>query len=432
VKPLRTLEGYLNSFVEAKLWVKVVVAIFLGTGIGYLMIPNTGLITQSVTVTLGNWLALPGLLFLKLVQMIMIPLILASIITGIINAGNEQLQKLGVGLTIYFVSTTAIAVSLGVIISQIIKPGRFFLQNEVVIANGLGATQNGNTEPTLSNLPKTISSLLPDNPLASMVSGEMLPIVLFAIIIGIAISKLSNEHKNPIISILNAIQEICMTVVKWAMILVPFAVFGLMAQLTSNMGISSLKGIGIYILAVLFGLFILLLIYMLIVYTLGKSNPFEFLSKIKDVQLLAFSTTSSAAVMPLSIKTAQDSLGVSKGVSNFLIPVGATVNMDGTALYQCISTFFIAQAYGIDLSLPAIMIVIFTIIAASIGTPAIPGGGVIILASVLQSAGIPTEGVVMIIGVERILGMFRAAINVTGDLTACMVFKNYEKKWNNS
>jgi len=151
------------------------------------------------------------------------------------------------------------------------------------------------------------------------------------------------------------------------------------------------------------------------------------MKNIVDVQLLAFSTTSSAAVMPLSIKTANEKLGVSPQISNFIIPIGATINMDGTALFQCISTIFIAQAYGIEISLINIGLIMVTIVAASIGTPSIPGGGVVVLASVLQSANIPTEGIVIIIGVERVLGMFRTAINVTGDLTACVLFNRWLK-----
>ena len=152
------------------------------------------------------------------------------------------------------------------------------------------------------------------------------------------------------------------------------------------------------------------------------------MKKITDVQLLAFSTTSSAAVMPLSLKTAEEELKVNGSISNFIIPIGATVNMDGTALYQTITTLFIAQAYGLEMGLLNIIVVVVTIVAASIGTPAIPGGGVVILASVLSSAGIPAEGIIIIIGVERLLGMFRTAVNVTGDLTACMVFNRFYGK----
>ena len=423
-KPLRGLDFYLTALVEAKLWVKVLVAMVLGALIGYLISPSTNLVPEKISIPLADWLVLPGTLFLKLVQMIMIPLILASIITGIINAGSEQLKKLGIGLGIYFVSTTIIAVSIATVLSLLIRPGVFMTEQTPSVE----FSQIVNTADDVSMLrkiPDAISRLLPDNPLASMVSGEMLPIVLFSILVGIALISLSDKQREPMVTLLSTIQELCMTIVRWAMRIVPYAVFGLIAQLVMTIGMSSLQGIGMYVVTVLIGLLILLGVYMLIIFFIGKRNPLKFLSAIKDVQLLAFSTTSSAAVMPLSIKTAQDKLGISKSISNFLIPVGATINMDGTALYQCISTLFIAQAYGLELSMATLMVIILTIVAASIGTPSIPGGGVVILASVLQSAGIPTEGIIIIIGVERILGMFRTAINVTGDLTACVVFEKW-------
>lgn len=403
----------------------------LGIVLGVILSPNTGVVSEEVSSIIGAWLALPGKLFLKLVQMIMIPLIFASIITGLVSSSGEQLKKMGIGVSIYFILTTAVSITIGVFLALLIKPGAIIHEN----AGGGHDAMASNAElakpgTAFSDVPTAISDLLPDNPLASMVSGEMLAIVIFTIIIGLSIVKLSDSLKQPIVKMLGAILEICMTIVKWAMRLVPYAVFGLMAQLISSIGISSLEGIGLYIGTVLLGLFVLVVIYMVIVAIVARKNPFDFLKKIRKVQLLAFSTTSSAAVMPLSIKTAEEDLGVSKGVSNFLIPVGATVNMDGTAIYQCISTLFIAQAYGIEMSLASIIMIMITIVAASIGTPSIPGGGVVVLASVLQSAGIPTEGIVIIIGVERILGMFRTAINVTGDLTACLVFSKLEEKWN--
>lgn len=277
----------------------------------------------------------------------------------------------------------------------------------------------------INDMPGIITDLLPENPLASMVSGEMLSIVIFTIIIGVAVLSLPDNLLKPVKLLLSAVQEICMTVVKWAMILVPIAVFGLMAQLTSSVGLSSLAGLGYYVIVVLAGLLILVGIYLMMVSLLGRRNPLKFLGKIRDAQLLAFSTTSSAAVMPLSLQTAEEELKVDTAISNFIIPIGATVNMDGTALYQTITTLFIAQAYGLEMSLLNIIVVVITIVAASIGTPAIPGGGVVILASVLGSAGIPAEGIIIIIGVERLLGMFRTAVNVTGDLTACVVFNQW-------
>jgi Na+/H+-dicarboxylate symporter len=425
-KPLISLEHYLQSFVKSKLWIKVVVALILGVGLGLLLSPNTNLVSEEVSTPLGNWLGLPGMLFLKLVQMIMIPLIFSSIISGIVSNSGEQLKKLGIGVGVYFIITTIISIAIGVGLALILKPGKYL--NLPSTLDGSAPIATSGSQSLFSDIPGVISDLLPANPLASMVSGEMLSIVIFTIIIGVAITQLMEKTKSPILRLLAAIQEICMTVVKWAMRLVPIAVFGLMAQLTLSVGIDSLKGIGFYVVVVLLGLLLLLVVYLLMVGLLGKMNPFQFIKKIGNVQLLAFSTTSSAAVMPLSLKTAKEKLGINPSISNFLIPIGATVNMDGTAVYQAISTLFIAQIYGIEMSLVNILLVMVTVVAASIGTPSIPGGGVVILASVLQSVGIPTEGIVIIIGVERILGMFRTAINVTGDLTACVVFNQWQGK----
>ncbi|NYJ28155.1 Na+/H+-dicarboxylate symporter [Muricauda sp. ARW1Y1] len=420
----------MQRLVESRLWLKVIIALFLGVGFGLLLSPQNGWVSKATADMLGNWLALPGMLFLKLVQMIMIPLIVASIITGIASNDKENLKRLGGGVLLYFISTTIISVTIGTVLAALFRPGKYLHQQaEMDHANALADnTESSELSFGINDIPNAITDLLPENPLASMVSGEMLSIVIFTIIIGVAVLSLPNDLLKPVKLLLSAVQEICMTVVKWAMLLVPVAVFGLMAQLTSSVGLSSLSGLGFYVLVVLLGLFMLIVIYLLLVSTLGRTNPLKFLRKITDVQLLAFSTTSSAAVMPLSLKTAEEELKVDSSISNFIIPIGATVNMDGTALYQTITTLFIAQAYGLEMGLLNIIVVVVTIVAASIGTPAIPGGGVVILASVLSGAGIPSEGIIIIIGVERLLGMFRTAVNVTGDLTACMVFNRFYGK----
>ena len=430
VKSLESFNHYLQKLVERKLWLKVIIALFLGVGFGLLLSPENGWLNKSTVDVLGNWLALPGILFLKLVQMIMIPLIVASIITGIASNNKEDLKKMGGGVLLYFVGTTIISVSIGMLLSLIFKPGRFLHQQAVIEHNkvALESTQSIDTSFGIENIPNAISNLLPENPLASMVNGEMLSIVIFTIIIGVAVLSLERELLRPVKMLLSAIQEVCMTVVKWSMMIVPIAVFGLMAQLTSSVGLSSLSGLGYYVAVVLLGLLLLGIFYLILVALIGKINPFSFLKKIREVQLLAFSTTSSAAVMPLSLKTAEEDLDIEKKVSNFIIPIGVTVNMDGTALYQTITTLFIAQAYGLEMSIPNIIVIIITIVAASIGTPAIPGGGVVVLASVLGSVGIPSEGIIIIVGVERLLGMFRTAINVTGDLTACIIFNKFYGK----
>ncbi len=420
-RSFKSLHSYLQKLVEGRLWLKVLIALVLGVGLGVLMSPGVGIVPGDISNIAGSWLALPGKLFLKLVQMIMIPLIFASIITGITSNNPEQLRKMGSGVVLYFLFTTIVSIAIGTFLALVFKPGSMIQQGE-----GSLEAMGSPSLPGLSDVPGAISDLLPSNPLASMVTGEMLSIVIFTIIIGLAITALSEQMQQPIMRLLSAVQEICMTVVRWAMKIVPLAVFGLMAQLSSSIGVQSLAGIGFYVIIVLLGLLLLLIFYMLVLAILGKRNPFKVLRSIRDVQLLAFSTTSSAAVMPLSLQTAEDKLNIKPAVSNFIIPVGATVNMDGTAIFQCITTLFIAQSYGMEMSLLNVVLVMVTLVAASIGTPAIPGGGVVILASVLSGAGIPTEGLVIIIGVERILGMFRTAINVTGDLTACVVFD----RWN--
>lgn len=428
IKTLKSFNSYLQKLVEGRLWLKVIIALILGVTVGILMSPDFGLVPSSTSEALGGWFALPGKLFLKMVQMIMIPLIFASIITGIISNNQEQLRKMGLGVIVYFVFTTVISITIGTSIALLFQAGNSMysesIQEDRAIVSQIESSNNNFT--FLDNIPDALSNLLPANPLASMVTGEMLSIVIFTIIIGIAMTSLSKEMQRPITTLLSAIQEICMTIVHWAMKLVPIAVFGLMVQISSSVGMSSITGIAWYMFTVIVGLVLLLIIYLALVLFVGKRNPIKFLKAIKDAQLLAFSTTSSAAVMPLSLKTAEDKLNIKPSISNFIIPIGATINMDGTALYQCVTTLFIAQAYGIEMSILSIILVMITLVAASIGTPAIPGGGVVILASVLQSAGIPTEGIVMIIGVERILGMFRTAINVTGDLTACVVFDAWQ------
>ncbi len=432
LKSLKSLNSYLLRLVEEKLWLKVIVALLFGVGFGLILSPQNGFFSKAFSDTLGNWLALPGVLFLKMVQMIMIPLIVASIIIGIASNDKEHLKKLGGGVLLYFIFTTILSVVLGTLLAVVFKPGDYLHQQAVQEHQNMVDSESSNRALSFgfSDVPDMISELLPENPLASMVSGEMLSIVIFTIIIGIAVLSLPDKLFQPVRLLLTAIQEICMVVVRWAMLLVPIAVFGLMAQLTSSVGLNSLTGLSYYILIVLLGLFLLVIVYLLLVQTLGRYSPIQFLRKIKDAQLLAFSTTSSAAVMPLSLKTAEEDLNVEKSISNFIIPIGATINMDGTALYQTMTTLFIAQAYGLEMSILNIIVVVVTIVAASIGTPAIPGGGVVILASVLGSAGIPAEGVIIIIGVERLLGMFRTAVNVTGDLTACLVFNRLYDKIN--
>jgi len=425
LRPLNNLSIHLDHLVKGRLWLKVIIGLVLGAGLGVLLNPSTGLLSENVSLRLADWLDLPGQIFMRLVQMIMIPLIFTSIISGIVSNTSENLKSLGLRLLLYFVFTTTVAITIGLVVTLILKPGEYIFTHGGFPNSGEGQIAPSEQTDLLQNIPNAISELIPNNPLESILTGEMLGVVIFTILIGVAITQLRDKTAKPIIRFSEAIQKICMIVVSWAMMLVPYAVFGLIAALLSRTGLEIFLGLGYYMGVVILGLVLLMFFYLVLVLVVVRKNPFKFLQAIREPQLLAFSTASSAAVMPLSMKTADEKLGVSSNISDFVIPIGATINMDGTALFQCVTTLFMAQAYGIELSVINLILITTTVVAASIGTPAIPGGGVIILASVLQSAGIPIDGLIIIIGIDRILGMFRTAVNVTGDLTACAIFNKF-------
>ncbi len=423
-RPLTHLARHLQGLIRGRLWLKILVAMFLGVGTGVILSPATGLLDQATADMVGSWLALPGNIFLGLIQMIVVPLIFASVIRGLAASEDmEYLRKVGLRIVIYFLITTTVAIIIGLTVTTIIQPGTF-IDEGLMTTMGPGADISDNLDeetPDLGTLPEIVVSLIPENPLGSMVERDMLQVILFAVFIGLALVSMNPQQAKPLLSLLGSLQEVCMTVVRWAMLLAPLAVFGLLAQVTIKVGLDALLGMGVYVGTVLLGLLLLLCFYLLIVALYCRMNPLFFLGAVREVQLLAFSTSSSAAVMPLSMQTAEEKLNIRPSISQFLIPLGASINMDGTALYQGAATVFLAQVFGIDLGLPALLLIVVTAVGASIGSPATPGVGIVILSMVLRSAGIPTAGVALIIGVDRILDMSRTAVNVTGDLTASLV-----------
>ncbi len=429
-RSLKQMKGALDGLIKGRLWVKILIGLFLGTAVGLVMGPNFGWIPQATARTIGYWLALPGHLFLGIIQMIVIPLVFSSVIRGLgASEDVERLRSLGIKVLVYFMITTTVAITIGILLSHALKPGRFIdtelmrqmTETDVAVVAAESGGEGGAELPSIEELPQQITKILPDNPIVSVVEARMMHIVIFSIFIGVALLTMPPRKSKPLLELLGSLQSVCLTVVGWAMKLAPLAVFGLMAKLTSTIGFEGLVGMGGYVGTVLLGLLMLLVFYLLIVMFVGKKSPWKFLKEAREVQLLAFSTSSSAAVMPLSIKTAEDGLKVRPSIAQFLIPLGATSNMDGTALYQGVATVFLAQVFGLELSIAALALVVFTAVTASIGAPATPGVGIVILASVLESAGIPGSGVALILGVDRILDMSRCVINVTGDLTACTV-----------
>jgi Na+/H+-dicarboxylate symporter len=418
----------LGSLIKKKLWLKVLIALFLGVFFGFLLGPTIGVFPSDTSSVITEWIALPGYVFLSLIQMIVIPLIFASIIKGMVSCGNiNQLKKTGITIVIYFIITTIASIVIGLLVVNTFNPGQFVDSQTVLQLSSEEISTNVQELPTLEKIPSLITGLFPTNVLNSVISGEMLPIIIFTIIFGIALINLKKKQSKPLIDVLSSLQDVCIMIVKYAMVLAPIAVFGLMTKVTSQFGISTLKGLGVYVLCVLFGLFLLILFYMLIISLILKKKPLDFLKKIRDVQLLAFSTSSSAVVMPLSIKTAEEKLKVRLSIAKFIIPIGATINMDGTALYQAIATIFLAQVFSIEISIFALIFLIITIVGASIGTPGTPGVGLVILSMALITVGVPLTGIALILGVDRIVDMFRTAVNVTGDLTAAMFVDKFVK-----
>ena len=414
----------ITYLVKKKLWAQVLFALFLGLVIGMILGPEVGIVEKNTAEIITDWLSIPANLFLKIIQMIIVPLIFASIIRGLTSSGSlEHLQKLGLGAFLYFVATTIIALTIGILLVTAIEPGN--LIDSSLIRESFGIE---NIEPvqsaelSIQDIPQSIVGIIPSNPLASFMSGEMLSIIVFAIIVGVSLITLPKESSKPILDLLESVQRFTLKVVSWAMRLAPFAAFGLMASITSKLGLSALTGLGAYMLTVVAGLFVMILVYMLIIKFFTKRPLSSTFAMMKDAQLLAFSTSSSAAVMPLSIKTAEEKMKVKPKVSQFIIPLGATINMDGTALYQIIAVFFLAQLFNIDLGFTTILLISLTALAASIGAPSAPGTGIVILSTILIAAGIPPIAVVLLLGVDRILDMTRTMVNVTGDLTACLFF----------
>lgn len=425
LRPVRHLSVYLSGLVKGRLWLKVLVGMGIGLVVGTLLGPSVGLVEPETGRLIGNWLAFPGQLFLATIQMIVIPLVIASVVRGLASSEDlSQLRKLGMRVSVFFVITTAIAASIGLWVGGLINPGKMLTGLAAPAAQPDDEAVNA-VMPSVEDIPQTLLGLLPGNPLDAMVEGQMLQVVIFSIIVGIALVSMEPEKSRPMLDLLDSLQQICMTVVKWAMRLAPFAVFGLMAQLTTTIGFRAMLGMGSYVFTVLLGLLLLLALYLLILKVLVGQHPLRFLKDTRDVLLLAFSTSSSAAVMPLSIRTAEDKLGVRPSISEFVIPLGATINMNGTALYQAVATVFLAQVYGVDLGMGSMALVVAMAVGASIGSPATPGVGIVILAMVLQTVGIPPSGIALIMGVDRILDMCRTAINVTGDLVTCRLMENW-------
>ena len=368
-----------------------------------------------------EWL---GRLFLAMIKMVVVPLVFFSLILGIASLGDfRKLGKMG-GITLgFFTLTTVFALTIGLLLTNIIEPGA--LMSEADRAMLLGGFDSSNVTSAAASSPSLVDQIVgivPSNPFGALARAEMLQVIFFATMIGIALTLMEEKKSKLAVDMCDAINDAMVLLVHIAMKLAPIGVGALLFKVVGTTGLSVLVALGAYGLVVLLGLLCHILFVYLPVVRFVVGLPFiGFLSAIRSALVLAFSTSSSSATLPVTMRAVEDNLDVSNEVSSFVLPIGATVNMDGTALYQGVAAIFIAQIYGIELGFAEQATIVVSATMASIGAAGVPGAGMLTLAMVLAAVGVPVQGVALVIGVDRLLDMFRTATNVIGDSTATVL-----------
>ena len=412
---------------DKTLWIKILIGMALGIAIGYALSPTGLALVDTMTAgTWGEWIALPGVIFLGLLKMVVVPLVISSIVLGIIDSGSLSfLKSMGAKIVPYFLITSFISISIGVFIVQLIQPAQYI--NNDFVESMMAASDTPFEIFDELSIPQRIENMLPVSLTEASLDKNMLQIVIFSILAGIVMLSIPKKTGQAFEDLCVFAQAATMKVIEWTMKLAPYAVFGLICNVTIQMGADAVAGVGAYTLAVLLGLLSMFFVYLVIVAVVAKRSPLNFLRSIRNAQIFAFSTSSSAATMPFSLRAAEVNMNIDERVSRFVIPLGATINMDGTALYQAVAALFLCELFGVDLSTGEIFLLMITTVGASIGTPATPGVGIIVLATILSGIGVPPEGIGIILGVDRILDMCRTTLNVTGDLVATAVMNKFTK-----
>jgi Na+/H+-dicarboxylate symporter len=357
--------------------------------------------------------------------MLIIPLIVTSITSGIANIGSGRLGRLGLKTISYYMITSIFAILAGLLMVNLLKPG---------VGADMGFAEHINELPTAKeSFGNTLISIIPENIFVAFARSEMMPIIFFSILSGIFITKLSDKHKVFFITATNAGFELMMKITHLIIKFTPYGVFGIVALTVSRQAsdtaalLNIANRLGLYMIAVMSGLFIhAIIILPLILRLAGKINPYTHFKALRIPLITAFSTSSSSATLPLTLEAVEEKSGVSNRVSSLVLPLGATINMDGTALYECVAAMFIAQAYGIELSFLQQTIVVATALLASIGAAGIPMAGFVMISIILTAIGLPLEGVGLILAVDRILDMFRTAVNVWSDSCGAVVIARTE------
>jgi proton glutamate symport protein len=385
-----------------------------GTGIG--------LVFGEAAVPWVGWM---GTLFVRLLKMIIVPLIFTSIVGGIASVGGgRKLGRLGAKTVIYYVATSLLAILVGLAIVNVVKPG--------MGANIGGARQAVVPDlETPSSLAEIFYRMVPTNPIEAMASGQMLAIIFFAILVGIALTRIREHPRERLLEIVNAAFELIMIVTGWVIRLAPFGVLGLITRAVAGSRFETFKALGMYMATIFAGLTIHLLVTLpLLLWLFGRIKPWIHFRNMTDAMVTAFSTSSSSATLPVTMQCVEKDVGVSNRISSFVLPMGATINMDGTALYECVGVIFISQVLGFHLSLEAQAVVVFTALLASIGAAGIPSAGLVMIFIVTEAINLRGPEVATVIGamlaIDRPLDMYRTMINVFSDSCGAAIIARTE------
>jgi len=372
------------------------------------------------TILINGIFQVVGQGFIRLMQMLVVPLVFCSLVCGSMAIGDTKtLGKVGVKTVGFYLVTTALAVIIALSVALLINPGIGLDMDAIQKSETAAATASTSIVDTLLNI-------IPKNPIGAMANGDMLPIIVFALFVGIMLTKLGTKAST-VANFFSQFNDVMMEMTITVMKLAPVGVFCLISKTFATLGFSAFKPMLKYMGSVTIGLFIqCFIVYQILLFVFTRLNPMKFIKKFAPVMGFAFSTATSNATIPMSIDTLHKKLGVPKQISSFTIPLGATINMDGTAIMQGVAVVFIAQAYGINLSMTDLATVILTATIASIGTAGVPSVGLVTLAMVLTSVGLPTEGIALIMGIDRILDMLRTAVNITGD-AVCTTIVSFQE-----
>ena len=400
---------------STKIFIALLAGVVSGLLINFFLPPGTlrdTILVDGILYILGNG-------FIRLMQMLVIPLVICSLICGTMSIGDTKtIGKVGVKTLVFYVVTTALAISIALGLGLLIRPG---------VGLNIGTVESGDVTVSGNvSMVDTVLNIIPKNIIASMAEGDMLPIIVFSVFVGIMLAKLGDKAATVsrfFVEFNDVMMEMTITVMKAA----PVGVFCMIARTIATIGFDAFVPMIKYMGCVIFALALQCFgIYQLLFLIFTKLNPFIFIKKFFPVMEFAFSTSSSNATIPMSIETLKDKLGISEKISSFTVPLGATINMDGTAIMQGVAVVFVADAYGIELTGAMLATVILTATLASIGTAGVPGVGLITLAMVFTSVGLPTEGIALIMGIDRIIDMLRTAVNVTGDAVCTAIVAKQE------